>query len=483
MSYTDKRNKIVQKLVSKPITTSYRPTFSGLPAWFSGGSWGQTFDLSAVELMLLDSTVAMGIAMIWGPIFLADGNWEITTDDIRIFRFVNDQLHRFWQYSLDSALPCIQYGYAGSEALYQRKPDGKIHFQILKPIHPRDITALSYQGQYAGFKIHGGTDQPSHAFSHLHAHTTTTILPSEGLLIQNGKVISKDPAIPAKGFWVTHGQSYNPMYGRSRLIGAWIPWRDKNSQDGALDIIRQWYYKNAFTGFRVRHPSKDIVLPGGIIVPARDLARQLAEWMKAGAVCALPSERDPKNPGQYLWEIEDPKLTGNADGLLDYLRYLDNQIMRGLLIPDDVAITGSSAGYSGRKVSEDAFYVQLERIFRTIVSTVNRLIIRPLVFLNYGENAAWNYSIETKPLLPVRQMASVQQAIGQNQSQLGSPTELSQLLNPDHQDNQELEAMRKDNTRMALPTNGHHNYLQYPIRFASPTPNEPTNPQPEPTPT
>jgi hypothetical protein len=175
------------------------------------------------------------------------------------------------------------------------------------------------------------------------------------------------------------------------------------SQDGAMDIIRAWYYKNAFSGLRVRYPEKDIRLPDGTIIPARDYARQITEWAKVNAGIALPNTKNQRT-GEYEWSIEDPKFNGDATGILDYVKFLDSQITRGILIPDNVITESTGGGYSGRKVPEDAFYVMEQRIFHDLIETIVEQIVRPLVEFNWGLQA--EFDVDIKPIIPIRQQAA-----------------------------------------------------------------------------
>ena len=51
----------------------------------------------------------------------------------------------------------------------------------------------------------------------------------------------------------------------------------------------------------LRHPAKDCRTAAGDLVHARDLARQLAESVRAGSVIVLPNARDCC--GDYQWDF------------------------------------------------------------------------------------------------------------------------------------------------------------------------------------
>jgi len=395
-------------LLGPPETADYRPQACGVPAFMGFGWKGYGFDLTTVGSMMMDPVVDLGIRMLKSPIETAEGQWEVQGEP-EVVEYVKRQLRRFWRASLKVALTCIEYGYSASEAIYYwDEQEKRIHFDYLRQLHPRDVAAMSDGPVLGGIKIKGSAGR-GHS-----THATGKQLDAANYCEQR-----RSPGMPAKGFWVWQGNAYNLFYGQSRLLPAWVPWRDKTGQDGALDIVRMWFYKCAYSGVIIWHPERDLRNGDGTYVPARDMARQMAEWLKTGAVVALPNVYD-KQTGNRLWEIEQPRPNGSADYMLDYVTYLNTEILRGIGLPDSIITdAGGSGSYSGRKVPEDAFYTSEETILHQIIHTFDDQIIRGLVFRNFGKGHL--YDIEPLPLVPIRQQQAAQEAIGRNMGAAGGP--------------------------------------------------------------
>lgn len=406
-----RNGQLTEEYTSRPVTAGYRPSARHLPHWLGGvGLGGARFDLSAVEFMMEEPTVALGITYVEAPIATADGLWRVVCDDERVKTKVEHTLKRFWQKSLFTALTCIRYGYSGSEATYFTDAKNELCFDELMPLHPRDIVALTTpEGKFGGIRVKSG---------HLSAAKVPDLM-AANTMVRDG-VTYRVAGRPCKGFWLTHGQpeSFHRLYGRSRLTSAWKAWRQKVSQDGAEEMLAMWYYKNSFTGVRIWHPDEDLRTAEGGVIPARMYAQQIGEWIKTGATVAMPLTFD-RRTGQPKWKIEDPHFNGNPEGLLDYIRFLKGEILQGILIPDNVLTEAAGGGsYGGRKVPEDAFYVAEERIFQEVVTNLDDQIIKPLIQFNYGVEHA-PYEIQLLPLVPIRQQEAMQELMAQGQGAKG----------------------------------------------------------------
>lgn len=392
------RQKDAASVAGPPLTADYRPSYGGLPTWLgqSGITWMQ-FTLHQIEPMLDDPIVALGDSIIATPVIRHDRQWKVLADSPEIVEFVDRQYRECWKRSIRVFLYCARYGFSPSEALYDFNEQKQLNYVGCKPIHPLDAEAgLNKEtGMLGGFLL------KNQGYSRHYGTIPTELLAADG-------------PVPAKGLWMYYGYELGHHYGRSRYRSAFPPWREKNGVDGTLDIIRMWYYKNAYSGLVIRHPDKQKLVAGRGILADRDMARQVAETLKTGGVAALPSTKDPRT-GADLWSVEWPKMNGSAEGLLDYKRVNDEDILRGLLIPDDV-ITGSG-GYSGRKVSEDAFYTMEEDILHAIAFPFDEQCVRPLVWYNFG--AGDLYEVIWNPMLPARQQLDAQQQNGATGPRLG----------------------------------------------------------------
>ncbi len=351
----------MQRLIGSSLTQGYRPSTLIWPAWY----WGATgaFTLTDVEAMRRDYQVWLCLMMIKAPIFTAE--WAIKCDNPVISRFISEQLRSFWRPSIQKILRALEYGYACGELLYKLNKKDQIVFAGYKEFHPRDVRVLTRGYEYTGIRVKN--------------------------VEQKGDV----NLYPPKGFWFATNREFGGWYGRSWLLNCWEPWYEKRSRDGAIEIRRMWFYKNAYGGGIMRHPNKDYVMPDGTIYPARDLAREQVEKFKTGHVMTLPATKDEK--GQYIWDFEPPKMYGEPQGIREYPEELNREISRGLRIPDSVLVDQPGTGsYAGRRVPERAFYIQLEQLLAEVIEAIRVQFLNPLVELNFGKD--YEFEIETKSI-------------------------------------------------------------------------------------
>lgn len=323
------------------------------------------FTLQDVEAMRRDYQIALGLYMLKSPLFTLE--WAVQSKNQELSKFIDATLTKIWKPHIFKILRSFEYGYTGGEILYKLK-DNKIVFAGYKEFHPRDIRALTRGHEYVGFRV-------------------------KNVMAKNDVDL-----FPPKGFWFAIDKEFGGWYGRSYLLNVWEPWFEKRSRDGAIEIRRLWFYKNAYTGGIIRHPLKDYVMPDGTIYSAREMAREMAEKLKTGGIVAFPGSRDER--GEYQWALEHPQINGNAQEIREYPHDLDLEIMRGLGIPDSVLTDQPGTGsYAGRRVPERAFYVRLEGIIHQLVEAIKIQILDPLVYLNFAGDL--DYEIITKPLVEI----------------------------------------------------------------------------------
>ena len=343
---------------------NYRPTTLIVPAWYNLGLL--QFSLTDVEIIRRDYQVALGLYFIKAPLFTLE--WTIKSKNAEVVKYLDKTMKDFWKPNILKVLKACEYGYSGGECIFKLKEDGLIYFETLKEFHPRDLRVLTVNNNYVGMRV---------------KHITNAE--------------DCDLAAP-KAFFFAMDREFGSYYGRSLLLNIWDSWFEKRSKDGAIDIRRLWFYKNAYSGGIIRHPIKDYVMPDGSVYPAREMAREQAERMKTGAVIAFPNVKDES--GNYQWTYETPHINGNATEIREYPKDLDNEILRGLGIPDTVVTDPNGGGsYAGRRVPERAFYVRLEMIVAQIMTNLKNQLLINLVKMNFeGEN---DFEIITKPLVEI----------------------------------------------------------------------------------
>jgi hypothetical protein len=385
--FTVSTRGVEDELLGPPRTMHYRPTYISGPLWGQAGITGFAgiFSLGIVDAMRRDPQVGLGIKFKQAPLHTAE--FEIKASSPIIEKYVEKGLHRFWQGSLTNALECMPYGFCCSEVMYKDE-DGAIHFDHLKPLHPRDTRPFLYRGQLAYVEVREAMDTAGQALD----------AAGNRALRLEGPRKNKPP----KAFWnIYDGQGpYNEWYGFPAVMPAWWFWRVKTMPDGAFETLFKAFYKHSFAGVIARHPDERYSdAPGGTAISAAEYMQQLGEMVKAGANVSLSSRRDEH--GNYLYEFEKygGEVAGDFGQLIEYPDFLDRCILRGLGIPDEILQhEGSTGGYSRSNIAWLAFVIMSEEILNRQLERILNNLFRPLVALNFGKNA--KFEVKPKPLLP-----------------------------------------------------------------------------------
>lgn len=399
----------------KVRTARYRPVISGgVPAVWGASTSG--FTLGQVESMRKDGQVSLCLAYRGTPI--RSGEVEVKANDDQVKKYVEKQFKRLWRKGLPAALECLPYGYSAAEIIY-RKKGGNYHFDDLKAVACKDAEMWSMRGKRGVVRVKntgGGGIEVGRKGSEAAKRASEEVNSVYDLhCSMNGR--------PAKGWWFAPDAVWDRWYGRSVLHGAWLPWRLKTLPGGGgMDALAKWFYRHAYRGYTIRYPDQQFQdLPGQEPTDAQTLARQMMESLKTGADIALSNAKDKE--GKYIWEIDSyGEVNGNATDMIEYVRgFLDIQIQRGAGIPDGIITDSGGQGYAGRKIPEDAYYVEAEHIFWALVEVFDDEVVRPCVRLNYGKEA--KYKVEPKPLLPQRQQVAMDVAEKASEDAGASPAE------------------------------------------------------------
>lgn len=332
--------------------------------------------------------------------------------DQRVAQFVLAHVERFWQ----RGMPVLQegaypYGWAPGEHIY-KEVEGMLVWSHLKGFHPNDGFILTLNHQSIGIRIKNIRDA-------IGQHE-----PSGGLI----DLWFASNNIPAKAAWYPHRPRFNQFYGRSQLIGAWRPWRRLGWRDAVEQVIDAAIYRAGYKGPVVRHPPEDMQtalsgIPGtqtdGRGMPrrsARDVARQIVEWAKAGAGFTLSSAMyNASQGGGPKWAIEWPDHVMDVGPLIKAADYLGDQIMLGIGVPPElVKAGGTGSGYSGRSIPREAFLDGQQRVADALLQMFVEQVVKPLVLWNFGDVP---FNIQCKSLL--KSQADDKQ--GQDQQGGGKP--------------------------------------------------------------
>ena len=327
-----------------------------------------------VPQMLSDPRVSFGVKLIKGPI-LSKAKFIVETQNEEVHDFLVRQIVRFWIKGAPISLDSIIYGFSGSEIIYKFNQEKQIiDFHKLKAIHASDVKPY----------VHIEKDE-------LVAMEVSKIKHRAGAEGKT-KVYVKKP----KFFWSVHDRTYNRLYGRSRLEGAFVPWYEIWMQRGYRSIRQMWFYKNAYRSCLLRVPKGSTKDENGNEVANMKLAAEMADRFVTGSSLILPKEPD----GQNDWEFEPAVGIPVPDGLLEYGEILGDEIWEGLGIPPEVVSADGTGAFAGRRIPQQAFYSVLQEIINEHIIDADEQIFQPLVNLNFGPV---DYEINTISLLDTLQ--------------------------------------------------------------------------------
>lgn len=391
------RNDLEELLIGEPLTQGYR---SSLPLWLLEGSdWlPQMFLMRDVELMNLHPMCFSVLEYFKGGLSGAEfeGPSDPTQPDAppkpvseqpEVADFVIEQCKRFW----DRGVPGVQegyiYGWVGCENMYHIE-NGLLCWDYLSQFCPRDSYLLTLDRNPVGVRVKNIRKD------------------SEASSIGEVDLFLGTEDVPAKGLWYAHRPRWGNFYGQSQYLSAWRPWRRLAFKDGAEQVLDAAFYRFGFNGPVGRYPEEDMqssaMLPGTQLDSqgrprryARDVMRQICEWVKAGAAVGLPSTKyPPEQGGDYKWSLDFPTQSFAGDSILAYIKYLLDQICHGIGVPPELltsAETGS--GYSGRSIPLEAFIQGQQRIADAILHMFIVQVLRPLVRWNFGPQATFDVKV------------------------------------------------------------------------------------------
>lgn len=389
----------VSELLQEEVTVGYRPQLPLESMWMTGSDFPQITIRRDIEYMQMHPIVinaldyyCSGISGVkfWGGPDQANPDNEKgkpISQDLRVAQFVLAHCERFW----NRGVPLIQqggysYGWQGGEHVYKERM-GMLTWDHLKVFHPNDTHFLTYCEQPVGIRVKNiKNKQP-----------TDLWFASE--------------RIPAKAMWYPHRPKFGSFYGKSQLIGAWRPWRRLAWRDGTEQVIDAAVYRAGYKGPIVRYPPGHSAGTARGGVPStttdgnnlsrrenRDIARQIGEYAKSGATVVMSSEQYPQaQGGGKKWEFEWPEHVMDVRPLIEEARYLEEQIMLGIMVPPElVKAGGTGSGYSGRSIPREAFLSGMQKIADAKLEIFVEQVLRPLVLWNFGDIP---FEVQCKSLL------------------------------------------------------------------------------------
>jgi hypothetical protein len=192
-----------------------------------------------------------------------------------------------------------------------------------------------------------------------------------------------------KKIWSVQNRDVNTWYGRSRLFGSFKPWVKKAADKGAEDQVTHYFHRYGYGGDVMRVPNQPIVTADGQKIDPLVVAMDIMDKLASGASIALRSVFDPNN-GQPLWDLYTREIPGSSENVLAWIDHLDEKILRGMGVTNELIEQPASGSFAGRRVAESSFHGMLTQIFMDLVMDFDVQVLRPLVAGNYKVRPRYN---------------------------------------------------------------------------------------------
>lgn len=394
------RAEAEEVLTGRPLTEGYRPSIPA--AMYSAGRGVQWFPtmLGDVEQMLLHPCVITPYNYYKSAINTV--TFHVKARKKSVAQFILRESQRFWTSALTAVQEGYDYGWIGGEVSYKIDERDHLCFDRLSTFHPLDTWALVKRDEYRGLSV-------------ANAYTNRASRTGDGDRKGVGRTALWGPtnAFPGKAFWFAHNRRWDRFYGRSQLYGAWRPWRRLGFRDGAEEVVDGGVYRFAYRGPILYYPPNAFARADGSVDydAANMKAREFVEMAKAGVSVAFPNIYDEQ--GHRKWELDWPEHVINVSSLVEYCHYLEQQISLGIGVPPELiqaADTGS--GWSGRKIPMQGFYHGQTGNARAIFAAFRQQILEPLVWWNFGPEAARSFDVGVELKLPKALSGDEQQQPG-----------------------------------------------------------------------
>lgn len=348
-------------------TAAYRPPLTYKPTFIQTGL--PPFTLTTIEWMRRDPQVRLSMATKLAPFQVV----KLTLKgDPATCQFMASMIRMFWTRAMPKITRAFWYTMSGGEMIY-RYHDQRLDFWNYNDVYPSDLNILSRDGVPVGISIRPSREpQPNFGDS-----STSTISQRSGNTSNFAGDNNRIRLFAPKGFLYIHGREFGSLTGQSEFEAAYDPWLEKNDYQGAKHARKLWFYKNAYSGGIMFHPPGNFRDEQNNEIPYQDLARQAMEQSLNGAIWTIAQAYDPVTK-QPMWQYVEPKVNPGGRELLEYVKHLDNEIARGMGIPDDVMqqISGTGA-YAGRTIPLMSFFLSSAPVLSNLFSVCDEQVFRP----------------------------------------------------------------------------------------------------------
>ncbi len=338
------------------------PMLGGL---YLGGSSPASVSISTKKRMRRDPQIALALAAIKAPIMGL--SWRVEADDPVLAAFVEAVFSPLWRHLVASALNAVDFGFQAHEKVWAVQElkvrvsrDGEllertfpqaVVYEKLKDIDPERVRMLAdKKGSFSGIRI----------------------------------IDSEVTLAPEKCFVMTLGKEWGNLYGASRLQAAYEPWHWCSTM---YSYCNRYFERRGEPPIKARAPAEVRLDADGNEVNTLDEAAACVQSLKAGGTAVFPDERDEQ--GNLRWDFQYMLDDKRADMFIDYIAHLQVMKLRALLVPERVLThEGETGTYALAREHTETFLKTEELLLAEFLDHVNRYLVPPLVFYNFGPQAA-----------------------------------------------------------------------------------------------
>ena len=330
------------------------------------------FTIWTAMQMRTDPVVQFGLHI--RDALISPSDVEFETKNPELGEWLRKQWDVIWGKNWFKITQAKQWGYQGLEVLMKEdETTGFIDVIGLRDFSPFDARALSSEGETVGLRIRGH--------------------------VRNAGAAGQGRLLMPQALWVPFASRWGNPYGWSIMRGAHSPWWEKWMTGGVKKVTQIRMIKDGYRGLMGRYPlDGKVTTDDGTELSWRDIIREVLENMNAAASVVLPSILDAD--GNQLLDIVPQPEAPDPKAIFEWGSRVDREIWFAQDVPQEIieaASTGS--GFSGRSIP---FVVALQLIggreFGSYMEAIDRMTLRPLAQLNFGNGAASEYKITPKSL-------------------------------------------------------------------------------------
>jgi hypothetical protein len=168
------------------------------------------------------------------------------------------------------------------------------------------------------------------------------------------------------------------FYGISAQEPIYPYWYDANIN---RQFHMRWLERKGTGMFKGWYPTGDSIV-GETKTDNQDIMLDLLDGIMEGTHVALPSGRDES--GNLQWDIGLLESADKTDPFLQRAKYLDETILRGLVIPEKALTQGEIGARASIESFQNLFITRKQDVLNQIVDTIDRYLLQPFVKLNFG---------------------------------------------------------------------------------------------------